>query len=129
MTYWKLIRIAAWCSILAIAVLTLTPKGTRFFTGTGDLGRALAYLLAGLGLSLTFPRHRALILLAVICAAGTLEVLQNLIPNRHGRMHDFGIKALAALAGVAISIPVHRVARMARVTSRRGRNGRTFPQD
>ena len=125
MTYRKLIRIAAWCSVLAIALLTLTPKGMRFFAGTGDLGRAVAYLLAGLGLSLAFPRHRALILLAMICAAGTLEVLQNLIPNRHGRIHDFGIKGLAALAGTTLSIPVRQAMPAARraVRTASRRNG------
>jgi hypothetical protein len=122
MTKWKLIRIAALCSLLAIAVLTLTPKSMRLITGTGDFGRVVAYLLTGLGLGLAFPRHRALILLALLCAAGTLEALQNLIPSRHARIQHFEIKALAALAGIAVSIPAHWAARVARVHLRRGGN-------
>ena len=121
----KALRIAAWCSIIAIALLTLSPR-TRFIAG-GNYGRAAAYLIAGMVFSLAFPRYRVLIALGLIVAAGTLEVLQNLIPNRHGQMHDFGIKAAAALAGAAISVPVRRALpaatrAVARVTSRSSRN-------
>lgn len=103
----KVLRIAAWCTIIVIAVLTLSPKGTRFLAG-GDYSRAVAYLLAGTVFCLAFPRYRALIALGLVFAAGLLEMLQNVIPNRHGQIGDFGIKALAAIAGAALSVPAGR---------------------
>jgi hypothetical protein len=122
----KALRLAAWCSIIAIALVTLSPKGTRFLAG-GDFSRAVAYLLAGLVFCLAFPRHRVLIALGLISAAGVLEVLQNLIPGRHGHIRDFGIKALAAFAGAAISVPARRALpaatrAAARIASRRSEN-------
>jgi VanZ family protein len=109
MTVQRLLRIAAWCALLAIAALTLSPKGTRVLAFGGDYSRAAAYGLAALTFCLAYPRHRGLVLLALVCAAGTLEVAQALVPNRHGRIYDFAIKATAALVGAGASIPVRRV--------------------
>lgn len=54
---------------------------------------ALAFMLG-------YPRRTVLIVLLVIFSAFTLEAMQLLTPDRHGRLLDAIVKAVGGLAGI-----------------------------
>lgn len=86
-------------------MVTLGPVSLRPTTeAPPDAERGFAFALLGGTIAIGYSRHRDLliaILLAVIFAA-LLEAGQNFVPGRHGRMHDFVIKALAVILGAVI---------------------------
>ena len=95
-----LARIAAWSLAAGIVVLTLGPVGLRPQLGHPSLERFAAYLALGGIFSFAYPRHRAWVALAVVCAALGLEVGQLLVPGRDARVADAVIKAFGAVSGV-----------------------------
>ncbi|PLP59851.1 hypothetical protein CYK37_06585 [Mesorhizobium loti] len=89
--------------LLALIVFaTLSPIGLRPHLGDANLERALAYLLLGVALALSFPRHTVRTAFLVVGIAAVLEMLQLIDPGRHGRVEDMIIKAAAGLVGVAV---------------------------
>ena len=94
-------RGAAWLLLAAILVVTLSPIGWRPVTGApADLERLVAFGVLGIAFSLGYPKHRALILLLLVCVAGSSEALQSLVPTRDARMADAAVKALGGVMGV-----------------------------
>ncbi len=90
-----------------IALLSLMPGGWRPYAGESILTeRFVAYFLAALILAIRFPRPAAGIEIAAWLSifAGTLEILQLLIPGRNGRYGDFVMSSLGALCGVAFGL-------------------------
>ncbi|WP_460451229.1 hypothetical protein [Alsobacter sp. SYSU BS001988] len=107
-------RIAAWLLVVAIALMTVCPIGLRPVTGLSvDLERFAAFGLVGLFFGLAYPRRRIAVLAAVVAAAAGLEAMQYLAPSRHGRVHDFEIKAVAGALGAVSAMLFGRVAREA----------------
>ena len=51
-----------------------------------------------------YPKHRWLGFWALVIAAGALEFLQNVVPGRHGRWHDFDAKAAGVMAGALLGL-------------------------
>ena len=108
----RLVRAAAWLLVLAIAAATVCPIAFRPVTGaSADLERFVVFGLVGLLFGLAYPRHRIVVLTAVVVAAAGLEAMQSLSATRHGRMHDFEIKAMAGALGGMASIVLGKVAR------------------
>jgi hypothetical protein len=104
-----LFRWAAWLLILAIAVFTLAPIGLRPVSGAPvNLERFAAFAIIGALFCLGYPRHRLLILVLLIGIVASLEVAQNFISGRHGRLPDAVAKALGALSGTALASIVFR---------------------
>ncbi|MEW6437546.1 MAG: hypothetical protein AB1508_10330 [Pseudomonadota bacterium] len=100
-------RLSPWLAILFIALLSLMPGGWRPYSGESILTeRFIAYFLAALILAIRFPRPAAGIEIAAWLSifAGTLEILQLLIPGRNGRYGDFVMSSLGALCGVAFGL-------------------------
>ncbi len=98
----KVSRWAAWLLVLAIALFTLVPIGLRPVSGAPvNLERFAAFALIGVCFGLGYPRHRFAILLVVIGIVGALELAQQLVPSRHGRLPDGILKAAGALLGLA----------------------------
>ncbi|QAY95397.1 hypothetical protein CWB41_06340 [Methylovirgula ligni] len=94
-------------AILIIAVVSLTPGGLHPHAVSSELAeRFLAYFLTALILSIRFPRPAAGIEIAAWLSiyAGSLEILQLLIPGRNGRYGDFVMSSLGALCGVAFGL-------------------------
>ena len=103
----SLVRVAAWLLVAAIVAVTLVPIGLRpVVTANPGIERAAAYALAGLLLTLGYPRRWPWILLGVVFLAGGLEAGQTLTGTRHGRFNDFLVKAAAALFGCLIGLAV-----------------------
>ncbi|WP_406857008.1 hypothetical protein ABEG18_05070 [Alsobacter sp. KACC 23698] len=107
-------RIAAWLLVVAIGLMTVCPIGLRPVTGLSvDLERFAAFGLLGLLFGLAYPRRRIAVLAAVVAAAAGLEAMQYLEPTRHGRVHDFEIKAVAGALGALSAMLFGKVAREA----------------
>src|SRR3954466_5975772 len=110
-------RIARWIVLtlaVVIAAVTLCPISVRpTTTAPANIERAIAFALLGGTIALGYFRARNLlvgILLALVFAA-LLEAGQNFVPGRHGQMHDFLIKALAAILGAVAVWIVSRLRR------------------
>lgn len=100
-------RLAPWLAILLIAALSLAPGEWRPYAGQSILTeRFVVYFLAALILTIRFPRPAAGIEIAAWLSiyAGSLEILQLLIPGRLGRYGDFVMSSLGALCGVAFGL-------------------------
>ena len=95
-------RWVAWLFVLAIAVFTLAPIQFRPVTGAPvSLERFAAFAAMGVAFCLGYPRHRLPILVLLLGGVGFLEVAQNHVPGRHGRLPDGLVKASGALLGAA----------------------------
>jgi hypothetical protein len=95
----QLARWILWPAVLAIVAITLCPIKFRPMLLPADLERSLAFALLGILLSVAYPKHRILFLLLGIGCAALLETAQHFAQGRHGRLHDFAIKAVGMAAG------------------------------
>ncbi|MGU3543306.1 hypothetical protein [Methylobacterium sp. A52T] len=110
-----LIRVAAWILVALIAAITLVPIGLRpVVTANPSYERVAAYALAGLLMTVAYPRHWLWILAGSVVLAGGLEAGQTLTGTRHGRFDDFLIKAAAGLVGALAGRPLAILADRAR---------------
>lgn len=103
-------RLASIFLLALIVFATLSPIGLRHL-GDANLERALAYVLLGSALALSFPRHTIRTAVFVVGIAAVLELLQLIDPGRHGRIEDMVIKAAAGLIGIAAITLVGRLLR------------------
>lgn len=112
----RLAKPTAWVAIVALAILSLTPKQQMLRTGAGGwIEHFVAYLGAtplialAYGQRLGIPRLAA----ALVAYAAVLELAQSLSPGRTPALPDF----LAGVGGVAIAalacsvLPLDRLAR------------------
>ena len=102
-------RWVAWLLVLAIVVVTLSPIELRPITKVpAGLERFAAFAAIGVAFCLGYPRHRLHILVLLIGGIGFLEVAQNHVSGRHGRLPDGLMKASGALLGAAFATFVDR---------------------
>jgi hypothetical protein len=102
-------RWVAWLLVPAIATFTLAPIEFRPVTGAPvSLERFAAFATIGAAFCLGYPRHRLYILVLLVGIVGFLEVAQNVVPGRHGRLPDGMVKAAGALLGAAFAAFVAR---------------------
>ena len=115
----RLITVAAWFSVAAIAYATLTHVGfvyAIYFKLAPILMRpemkvyafyehVIAFAVVGSLFSLAYPRHAIFVGCLVIGGAALLEILQTLTPDRHGTLID----ALQKIAGGATGILLTRI--------------------
>ena len=101
-----ILRLLAWLLAAAITFATLGPPRYRphaeIFSHDGE--HALAFVLLGLAFALAYPRQRIWAAGLSVILIGALELLQLFVPDRHARLEDFLVDALAALAGFALAI-------------------------
>ena len=109
-------RGAAWLFLFAVTAFTLSPIQFRPVSGApADVERFIAYALFSGMFCLAYPKRCPLILLTVVGIAGVLEVLQHLVPGRHGHGHDGVVKILGAIAGAFGTAFIGRLAQRIRV--------------
>jgi VanZ family protein len=97
-------RWLAWLLVCAIAVFTLAPIGLRPVTAAPvSLERFAAFAAVGVAFCLGYPKHRLHVLVVLIGIVGLLEVAQNHVPGRHGRLPDGIVKASGALLGATFA--------------------------
>ena len=104
MTPKSFFRLVAWLLVVAVAIFTVAPIEFRPITGASvSVERFVAFGAIGAAFCLGYPKHRLHILVLLIGIVGFLEVSQNYVASRHGRLTDGLVKASGALLGVALS--------------------------
>ena len=94
-------RRAVWFILGAIVVMTLGPLSLRPTTPfSGNFDRFAAYLVLGACFALAYPRRIYLLALTLLATTGGLELAQNFVPNRDGRLEDFLVKATGVIVGL-----------------------------
>jgi VanZ family protein len=102
-------RWVAWLLVLAIATFTLVPIELRPVTAAPvSLERFAAFAAIGVAFCLGYPTHRLPILVLLLGIIGFLEVAQNYVPGRHGRLPDGLVKASGTLLGAAFAAFISR---------------------
>jgi VanZ family protein len=99
----RLIQIAGWLLLWAIAVLSLVPPSYRPGTDMPHTFEHLAIcIVTGLAFGLgDFHRYLSRIVL-LIAFVGVIELAQLLVPGRHARLSDFLLDALGVSIGVGL---------------------------
>lgn len=106
-------RWVAWLLALAIAVFTFAPIELRpVTTAPVSLERIAACAAIGIAFCLDYPKHRFFIVVLLIGIVGFLEVAQNYVPGRHGRLPDGLVKAAGVLLGAAFATVITRQKRV-----------------
>jgi VanZ family protein len=100
----KLLAVAAWMALGLLVFVTISPLETRpIVTENANIERFAAFAMVGLLFGLAYPRRLAIDASFVVIAAGVLETLQLLTPDRHGHIADAFIKAVGGAFGVAVA--------------------------
>lgn len=112
---------AAWIAIVAISYATLTHVGFAYaiyfklapflmwpaMRTYAHFEHVIAFAFVGALFGLAYPKRPILAFGVIIGAAGLLEILQTITPDRHGTLID----ALEKMAGGAAGIIMARAAR------------------
>ena len=102
-------RCVAWLLIGAIAVFTLSPIELRPVSGAPvSVERLAAFAAIGAVFCFGYPKHRFAILILLIGTVGFLELAQNYVPGRHGRVMDGVVKVSGAMLGAVFAMCVTR---------------------
>jgi hypothetical protein len=110
----KLVIIAAWASILALAFATLTHVGfvyAIYYRLTPLLTRpeirfyahfehVIGFAVFGALFAFAYPRNLVFVCCIVFISAVALEYLQTLTPDRHGRLIDAFEKVIGGALGI-----------------------------
>lgn len=104
-----ILRVTAWLLLVAIVIATLSPLDLRPRTPLPvGIERLLPFLAAGFLFALAYPRHILAAAIFIIVAATSLEYLQTLRPDRHGRELDALVKVIGAIIGLCMGwLAVH----------------------
>ena len=98
-------RVLFWLGLITVAVATLCPIDWRPQSGLPpDMERFGAFLIVSLLWTLGYPRRRWSGLAVLIGVAVLLEVMQDLVPGRHARLQDAGVKAAGVMIGAALGM-------------------------
>lgn len=104
----------AWLLVTAVVVFTVAPIEFRPNTGApASLERFIGIAMITGAFCLGYPKHRIGILVLIIGAVGFLEVIQDILPGRHGRKVDLAIKVAGALLGGASAMMFERLRKTA----------------
>jgi hypothetical protein len=97
----KLVVVAAWALLFLIACATISPIQDRpTLLTSSSFEHLAAFAVLGALFYLAYPRHIAFVSLIVLGSAVVLELVQQLTPDRHGRIPDAIEKIAGGAAGV-----------------------------
>ena len=103
-------QVLFWLTLAYVAFVTLSPIADRPETPfEPDVERFGAFALVSLLLIVAYPRHRLVWLVGLVAVAGLLEAAQGLVDGRHGRFHDFAVKAAGAGTGALFGLAIARL--------------------
>ena len=104
-------RLAAWCGILAIAVLSLLPADKLERTSIGGHAEhVVAYAATSIFVALAYPASRlAWILAVLVIYAASLEYLQHFSPGRTSSVVDFAFSGFGIGVGLMVSMALRRI--------------------
>ena len=113
MTPRRLFQILAWLCLAAIGVLSVVAPSMRPVTFLPhNFEHVAIFSLAGLAIGLGYPNRAAQHMVTLTLFAAAVELAQFYAPGRHPRLGDFVVDALAACAGVVITLMLTRKARV-----------------
>jgi len=93
----------AWISLLAVVVMTLGPTDLRPVTlAPPNLERLATFVVVGMLFGVAYPRNVPILIVALVCTAGLLELGQQLVPNRHATVLAFIFKAIGGGTGILL---------------------------
>jgi VanZ family protein len=99
----RVFTVAGWLALAFIVYATLSPIDDRPVLGTPHFEHFAAFAFVGFAFGLAYPRRLVLIAALVLISAFSLEAMQLLTPDRHGRLVDAVIKAAGGICGIGIS--------------------------
>lgn len=124
--HWPLV--ARFFVLAFVAVMTVGPIALRIDTGVNlHVERFLVFL--AVGMMLVFGYERRLVLLAglLLAAVAGLEIVQEFLPDRHGRFLDFFVKAAGFVVGVLVGRALSRKLRRRTACPARGQWDKNLP--
>ncbi|MGX4770567.1 VanZ family protein [Bradyrhizobium guangdongense] len=98
----KLLALAAWGTLAFICFVSLSPMHFRpeaTLESSAASQRIIAYFLLGLLFGAAYPARLIRSLMFVIFVALALEAMQELTPDRHGRVIDALEKVVGSVSG------------------------------
>ncbi|MGB8398210.1 VanZ family protein [Bradyrhizobium sp.] len=98
----RLSVVAGWLVLAFIAYATLSPIEDRPVIAHPQFEHFAAFALMGLAFVRGYPKHPLLVIVVVMASAFTLEALQSLTPDRHGRVLDALVKAAGGICGIGV---------------------------
>ena len=102
-------RVAAWTLAIAIALLSLVPPALRPVTDTPHNFEHFAIFFAtGLAFGFGYSRRPFMVAVTLLLFAGIIEIVQVFVPDRHARLSDFIVDALAVCAGAVLGVAASR---------------------
>ena len=108
-------RWVAWLLLLAVSAFTLSPAELRPVTSAPvDWERFIAFAAIGIAFCVGYPRHRIGVMFLLVASVGLLELLQNVVPGRHGRVADGLFKGSGAFLGAAVVVLVEHAIKRAK---------------
>jgi hypothetical protein len=94
--------VASWLALAFIVYATLSPIDARPVLADPQVEHFAAFAVLGLAFGLAYPNRIFFIFAIVVGGAFTLEALQLLTPDRHGRLLDALIKAAGGTCGIGM---------------------------
>jgi VanZ like family len=98
----RLFLVAGWLALAFIAYATLSPLEDRPVFAGPQFEHFAAFGLLGFAFARGFPGRTLLVIAIVIGSAFTLEALQLLTPDRHGRLFDALVKTAGGICGIGV---------------------------
>ena len=112
-------RVVAWIIVIGLIIVSLVPAPLRPGTGAShNFEHFGSFLLAGIIWCLAYADRLLLWLGTMSVFAGSVELLQILVPGRHARFSDFAVDALGGCAGVLVTFLVVGCYRLCRKSRR-----------
>jgi VanZ family protein len=97
-------RTAAWLLAATVLVLSVVPVWLRPETDTPhNFEHFAAFFVTGAAFGFGYGRRPLVVALALVLYSAMIEIIQIFVPDRHARLSDFIVDALAVSVGVALA--------------------------
>ncbi len=97
----RIVAVVAWAVLIFIVYATISPIGDRpSMPASTTFQHLAAFAALGALFCLAYPRQIPLVCLIVLGSALSLELMQMLTPDRHGRVQDAIEKISGGAAGI-----------------------------
>jgi len=102
-------RVAAWALAGLVTLLSVVPPALRPITDTPhNIEHFVIFFATGLAFGFGYSRRPVMVGMTLLLFAGIVEVAQIFVPDRHARLSDFVVDALAVCAGAILGIAASR---------------------
>jgi len=102
-------RVAAWILAGLVVLLSIVPPALRPATDTPhNIEHFAIFFATGLAFGFGYSRRPLMVAVTLLLFAGAIEIAQVFVPDRHARLSDFVVDALAVCAGAILGIAASR---------------------